>query len=68
MAVVLEIQNIDGSKADFDTAYSTFHRSKNFAYTVGETVVPEKPFEKNRWEECASGIHFFINRQEAVDY
>ena len=20
------------------------------------------------WSECAKGIHFFINRQEAIDY
>lgn len=25
-------------------------------------------FDKNRWNECAAGIHFFINRQEAVNY
>ena len=22
----------------------------------------------NRWNECAPGIHFFISRQEAVDF
>jgi uncharacterized protein YjbI with pentapeptide repeats len=67
-AVVLEIQNLDGSKADFNTAYSMLYSDQNFAYKVGKTVVPEEPFEEDRWEECASGIHFFINRQEAVDY
>ena len=24
--------------------------------------------DENRWKECARGIHFFINRQEAIDY
>ena len=25
-------------------------------------------FDTNRWNECAPGIHFFITRQEAVNY
>ena len=38
-----------------------------FIYTVGEVVeVPD--FNTDRWDECSTGIHFFINRQEAVDY
>ena len=65
-AIVLEIQNEDGTKANMDIAYSRYCDS--FTYKVGKTVVPEKPFNDNRWEECASGIHFFINRQEAVEY
>ena len=36
-------------------------------YRVGEMVYPDK-FDKNRWEECSHGIHFFINKQEAVEY
>lgn len=65
-AIVMEIQNEDGTKADTDIAYSRYYGS--YVYKVGETVVPEKPFDDNRWKECASGIHFFINRQEAVRY
>ena len=67
-AVVLEIQNMDGTKADVNVAYSHHINKEHFAYKVGETVVPEEPFDDNRWVECASGIHFFINRQEAVFY
>ena len=67
-AIVLEIQNIDGAKADVDIAYSAYKKIMRFAYRIGETVVPEEPFDNDRWNECASGIHFFINRQEAVDY
>lgn len=25
-------------------------------------------FDKNRWDECSEGIHFFITRDEAVNY
>lgn len=41
---------------------------KDFVYKVGEVVKPRKKFEKNRFEECASGIHHFMTRQEAIDY
>ena len=36
-------------------------------YKVGEMVYPDK-FDDNRWNECSNGIHFFINRQEAINY
>ena len=36
-------------------------------YIVGEMVYPDS-FDDNRWEECSHGIHFFINKQEAIDY
>jgi hypothetical protein len=40
----------------------------SFKYKVGQTVRPTKPFDENRFLECASGIHFFITRQEAEDF
>jgi hypothetical protein len=39
-----------------------------FTYKVGETVSPTKPFCEDRWEECASGIHFFLTKEEAEAY
>ena len=64
-AKVISITNLDGSPADVKTVYSSF--DKEFAYTVGKTVSVDN-FNINWWEVCASGIHFFITRQEAVDY
>ena len=64
-AKVVSITNKDGSTANVDTVYSK-HDSK-FAYRVGENVKVDN-FDTNRWNECAPGIHFFITRQEAVDY
>ena len=64
-AEVLEIQNIDGTKADIDRI-----RNNNYAeadYVVGEIVTPDS-FDDDRWNECSHGIHFFITRQEAVEY
>ena len=64
-AYVMEIQNMDGTKATEDTVRSD--HDKNFVYTVGATVeVPD--FDDNMWSECAPGIHFFIDRREAVEY
>ena len=64
-AYVMEIQNMDGTKATEDTVRSD--HDKNFVYTVGATVeVPD--FDDNRWSECAPGIHFFIDRRSAVEY
>ena len=64
-AKVLEIQELDGSTSDV-TEISSYYDSL-FIYKVGETVsVPE--FKENRWEECSAGIHFFVNRQSAVEY
>ena len=36
-------------------------------YKVGEMVYPDK-FDDDRWNECSNGIHFFTNRQEAINY
>ena len=64
-ANVISITNSDGSPADVEVVYS--QHDSNFSYRVGETVKADD-FDTNRWNECAPGIHFFITRQEAVNY
>ena len=64
-AYVVEIQNADGTKADIDTIHS--NHDANFVYTVGATVAVSD-FDGDRWNECAPGIHFFIDRRAAVEY
>ena len=64
-AKVIEIQNIDGTKANVTKVASDF--DSDFVYEVGKTVSVDN-FCEDRWEECSSGIHFFINRQESVNY
>ena len=64
-AKVLSITRADGSDAKVTSATSGWDR--NFVYSVGK-VVEVKDFDTNRWNECAPGIHFFITRQEAIDY
>ena len=63
-AVVLSIKSIDGERS-FDRAVSD--RDSTFVYEVGKTVFVDD-FDENRWNECSTGIHFFITREEAVRY
>ena len=39
-----------------------------FEYKVGQYVRCKEPFDTDRWNECGSGIHFFITREEAEAY
>ena len=63
-ANVLSITDLSGV-AEFQMAVSTY--DKNFIYEVGKTVVVDD-FDEDRWNECSTGIHFFITRKEAIDY
>ena len=64
-AEVIAIYNLDGTVAGETTCHSDY--DNNFIYEVGKTV-EVTDFSENRWRECAKGIHFFISRQEAIDY
>ena len=64
-AEVIAIYNLDGTVAGETTCHSVY--DNNFVYEVGKTV-EVTDFSENRWRECAKGIHFFISRQEAIDY
>ena len=61
---VLEILSID-KKENFERAISK--QDSDFEYIVGETI-EINDFDKDRWNECSSGIHFFITRKEAEQY
>ena len=64
-ARVLSITNLDGTDTKILSVSS--NRDESFIYTVGEVVeVPN--CDTDRWNECTAGIHFFINRQEGVEY
>ena len=66
-AKVRSVTTLDGAEvgADAGTVHSSY--DSDFVYEVGE-IVTAPNFCEDRWEECAPGIHFFINRQEAVEY
>ena len=64
-AEVIAIYNLDGTEAKETTCHSAYDNS--FIYEVGKTV-EVTDFSKDRWNECAKGIHFFVSRQEAINY
>jgi uncharacterized protein YjbI with pentapeptide repeats len=63
-AKVISITSKDGL-TNYDVVSS--NKDKKFIYKVGE-IVEVKDFDLDRWNECSTGIHFFITRGEAVNY
>jgi len=57
-ATVLEIEGGIPVCSDYDSS---------FIYEVGK-VIEVSDFDTNRWNECSTGIHFFMNRENAVTY
>jgi len=64
-ALVLDILRIDGTPAKETTVFS--HYDKTFSYTKGKWVCVDN-YDGDRRFACSSGIHFFIERQEAINY
>ena len=63
-AIVLDITSLDGNE-HFDEV--TNNNYSETIYKVGEIVYPDS-CDENRWNECSHGIHFFINKEEAINY
>ena len=63
-AKVLDIEDIKtGLKVQVVRSNYDF----NFVYKVGEIVSVEN-FDNNRWDEWSTGIHFFVNKENALNY
>lgn len=63
-AKVLEITDLDGSNPIVSIINYNYTETQ---YVVGEMVFSDS-FDENRWNECSNGIHFFINKQDAINY
>ena len=63
-AKVLHIEDIKTGEK-IETVNSNYN--PNFVYKVGEIVTVED-FDDDRWNECAPGIHFFMNKENAINY
>ena len=63
-AKVLDIENIETGKKvnEINSNYDI-----NFIYKVGEIASVDN-FDNNRWNECTTVIHFFINKEDAINY
>lgn len=63
-AKVLDIEEIDtGKKVKKVISNYDF----NFIYEVGGIVTVDD-FDDDRWNECSTGIHFFVNKENALNY
>lgn len=62
---VLSIKSIDESES-FDWAQSTV--DQDFYYEKGKWLEPANGFQEDRWKDSSPGIHFFMERQQCVDY
>ena len=62
-AVVLEITGATGAP----TLIVNHKYGHDTVYEVGKEVLPDS-WDDNRWNECSHGIHFFITKQEAINY
>ena len=62
-AKVLNIWTADGEEA----GYAISCHDETFVYHKGKTV-EVKDFNGSRFNECSSGIHFFMTREDAENY
>ena len=63
-AMVLDITSLDGEE-HYDEV--TNNNYKETVYKVGEMVYPDS-FDEKRWNGCSHGIHFFVNKEDAINY
>jgi hypothetical protein len=61
---VLKAETLDGKPLEEN---QIFHSSYSTVYQVGEEVCADK-FNPNPLYTCTNGIHFFLNKQDAIDY
>ena len=64
-AKVLGIYDLDGTPTSVTEVLNT--NQKETLYKVGEIVLPDS-FDEDRFNECSHGIHFFIDKQSAINY
>ena len=63
-AKVLEIINVE---TDENVKEVINYNYAKCVYRVGEMVYPDS-FDEDRWNECSNGIHFFIDKKDAINY
>lgn len=65
-AKVLGLYLLSGERLDDEVEAVSMHNN-SFIYKAGTVVIPDE-WDDNRWNECGHGIHFFMQRQEAINY
>ena len=64
-AKVLGFYDLNSTELNIDKIIN--HSYNMCEYIKGEMVYPDY-FDGDRWNECGHGIHFFINKQDAINY
>ena len=63
-AEVLDIFGLMDNRKHYNSCYSSYN--PNFKYVVGEVV--ESEYDENPIVTCSKGIHFFLDKNLAIDY
>ena len=66
-ARVMSITGATSDTKDKEIENAVSYFDPTFTYHVGKMVYPDI-WDEDRWNECSHGIHFFMNKQEALDY
>lgn len=69
-AFVLDIVDLFNESIHYEKCENPnakIYTREKIVYKVGETVYPDS-WDEDRWVECSHGIHFFITKQEAINY
>ena len=62
------IDTMGGRPVDTIDHYSDHRKGYSATvYTVGQTTMPDK-WDDDRWNECSHGIHFFLDKREALTW
>ena len=64
-AKVLGFYDLNSNELNIDKIINYVYNTCE--YRKGEMVYPDY-FDENRWNECSHGIHFFINKQDTINY
>ena len=64
-AKVLGFYDLNSTELNIDKIINNNYNTCE--YIKGEMVYPDS-FDEDRWNECSHGIHFFINKQDAINY
>lgn len=64
-ALVLSIENEDGTDSNLKSIHSNF--DYDFIYELNKMIVVED-YDNNPYEAATRGVHFWMTREEAVNY
>ena len=67
-AIVVKMERISPEVHPIPVPMARSIFDEHFIYTEGKEVTPRNGFCTERWDVCSGGIHFFMNKREAIEY